>query len=63
MKRCDIKVRVPTDVKERLAEQAAANHRSFNGELLSMIEEALDENRSSGRGPNKVSAHRAVSKT
>lgn len=34
MKACDLKVRMPFELKERIANAARANQRSINGEIL-----------------------------
>jgi plasmid stability protein len=36
---------VPDDLAERLRERATASHRSMQGELMAILEQALDENR------------------
>ena len=37
---------VPDDLAERLRQRAARNHRSLQGELMAIIEQAADEHRS-----------------
>lgn len=34
MKPCDLKIRMPSELKERIANAARANQRSMNGEIL-----------------------------
>jgi hypothetical protein len=42
----DISIKnVPADKVERLKRRAKSNHRSLQGELLALIDEALDTNR------------------
>lgn len=36
---------VPDDLARRLRERAAASHRSMQGELMAILEEALDQDR------------------
>lgn len=36
---------VPDDLAERLRERATASHRSMQGELMAILEQALDESR------------------
>lgn len=37
-------IRVPSDLKEKLAERANRNDRTLNGEVLQILKAALDEN-------------------
>ena len=39
-----IKLRLPADLKDTLAEAAAANNRSLNAELVSRLEESCTDN-------------------
>lgn len=34
-------IRIPTSMRERLAEVAGANHRSMNSEIISILERSL----------------------
>jgi len=38
-----LKVRIPDDLHARVVAAAATGHRSLNGEILWLIEQALDE--------------------
>ena len=38
-----LKLRLPDDLHARVTAAAAATHRSLNGEILWLIEQALDE--------------------
>lgn len=42
---CDMKLRLPVDLKVLLKERAAANHRKMNGELVAILERALTSQR------------------
>lgn len=45
MKVCDMKLRLPADLKALLKERANANHRKMNGELVAILERALTSQR------------------
>lgn len=45
MKVCDMKLRLPADLKALLKERAEANHRKMNGELIAILERALTSQR------------------
>ncbi|CAN7438166.1 Arc family DNA-binding protein [Neorhizobium sp. LjRoot104] len=40
MKTCDLKIRLPEELKQWLASRAENNDRSLNGEILSMMKAA-----------------------
>lgn len=41
MKPCDMKLRLPPDLKAMLKDRAEANHRKMNGEIIAILERAL----------------------
>jgi plasmid stability protein len=41
MQTCEMKIRVPADLRERLSTRAAGNRRSINGEILTILEEVV----------------------
>ncbi|AVA13278.1 Arc family DNA-binding protein [Sphingopyxis sp. MG] len=45
MKICDIKLRLPADLKAMLKERADANHRKMNGEIIAILERVLTSQR------------------
>lgn len=41
MNTCDLKIRVPVDLKVLLQERAVSNDRTMNGEVLTLLKAAL----------------------
>lgn len=41
MTTCDLKIRVPADIKQLLQARAADNDRTMNGEVLALLKAAL----------------------
>jgi len=41
MKTCEMKLRMPPDLKAMLKDRADANHRKMNGEIIAILERAL----------------------
>lgn len=37
----DLKIRVPSDIKEKLTDRASRNDRTLNGEILQILKTAL----------------------
>lgn len=45
MKVCDMKLRLPTNLKAMLKKRADANRRKMNGEIIAILEHALASQR------------------